>query len=112
MLEAETDDCTWPTSPAHLLSDEWFSYDAKGRITDVWESTPHSGGYYHSYASYYPNGTIGSIGGIPGYANYTFGDDSEGRPSTASQGTTTIINGVTYDAASRPLSVSIGTSGD
>ena len=30
---------------------EGFSYDARGGNTDVYESTPHSGGYYHVQAS-------------------------------------------------------------
>jgi RHS repeat-associated protein len=91
---------------------EWFMYDADGRTTDVWESTPHSGGYYHTWVTYNPNGTVASINGIPGYTAYTFGVDGEGRSSTASQGTAILINGVTYDAASRVRTVPIGGSGD
>jgi len=110
IVEAYTDsDC----SGTSKVTDEQFSYDKDGRLTDVWESTPHSGGYYHTSVTYNSNGTVSSISGIPSYTSkYTFGVDGEGRPNTASLGSTVVINGVTYDAASRPLSVLIGTSGD
>ncbi len=92
--------------------DEWFSYDKNGRVTDVWESTPHSGGYYHTSVVYNPNGSPASLSGIPGYGTFNFGVDGEGRPSTATVGSTTLVNGVTYDAASNPLTVSVGGAGD
>src|SRR5438477_3238296 len=48
----------------------------------VWESTPHSGGYYHTSVTYNSNGTVSSISGIPSYTSkYTFGVDGEGRPN-------------------------------
>ena len=111
LVEAETDTCG--TSPTKI-TDEWFAYDKDGRMTDMWESTPHSGGYYHTSVSYNPDGTISAINGIPGYTGYTLGVDGEGRPNSASQGSTVIINGTNfqYDAASRPLTVPVGTSGD
>jgi YD repeat-containing protein len=38
------------------LTDLGFSYDAVGRQTDFYESTPDSAGYYHVVGSYWPNG--------------------------------------------------------
>lgn len=39
IVEAETDNCgAWPPTP---VVDEWFSYSARGELTDVYESTPH-----------------------------------------------------------------------
>lgn len=111
MVEAETDNCTaFPPTSATMLTDEWFAYDADGRMTDMWEVTPHSAGFYHATVSYNPDGTVASIGGIPGYATYTFGLDDQRRPVTAAQGSTVLVNGTTYDNASRPLSVLIGTN--
>jgi len=112
LVEAETDDCAWPRGQSDLITDEWFSYDADGRVTDVWEMTPHSSGYYHTTVTYNPNGTVASINGIPSYTAYTFGIDGEGRPYTTSQGTATLINGVSYDAAGSVLTALIGGSGD
>ena len=40
-------------------TDLGFSYDAVGRQTDFYESTPDSAGYYHVVGSYWPNGSIG-----------------------------------------------------
>ncbi len=99
---------------AHL-TDEGFSYDADGRQTDLYESTPHSGGYYHTTAAYAANGTLQSLGGIPGYTTMTYGLDGEGRLSTALQGTAKIVcdsscsgASTTYNVASQPLKITIG----
>ncbi len=75
LAEIKTDNCV-----GTQFTDEGFSYDPNGRATDVYESTPHSGGYYHAAASYYPNGAImtlnSSLGGVP---YITYGLDGEGR---------------------------------
>jgi RHS repeat-associated protein len=119
LVEAETDNCSWPITQASILTDEWFSYDADGRLTDVYESTPHSGGYYHTTAQYWENGTLKSLGGVPGYTNLTYGIDGEGRLSTAQRGTLKIVcdstcslSSTTYDAGGRPLVVKIGGTAD
>ena len=96
-----------------VLTDEWFSYDADGRMTDVWELTPHSGGvYYHTTVSYYPNGTPKTLSGLPGYSTLNYGVDGEGRWNTATLGTVAVVSGVTYDAAGKPLVVNIGSGTD
>src|SRR5712692_10380152 len=53
LMEVETDDCTWPVTLAHQITAEWFDYSVKGELTDVWESTLHSAGYYHTVTSYF-----------------------------------------------------------
>jgi YD repeat-containing protein len=45
MVEAETDNCTSPITSSTMITDEWFSYDADGHTTDMWELTPNSGQY-------------------------------------------------------------------
>jgi hypothetical protein len=62
MVEAATDDC----SPDPLLSDEWFSYSARGEATDFWESTPHSSGWYHTANGMAPDGVVSSRRGYLG----------------------------------------------
>ena len=100
--------------------DEWFSYDALGRITDMWESTPNDGGgYYHTTASYFPNGSLNTIS-IPNWGTTTYGVDGEGRIVTAQDGTQKVVcdascsttNSTTFDAAGHPLTVNIGGTGD
>lgn len=112
LTEAETDNCASPITQSSMITDEWFSYDKDGRLTDVYELTPHSGGYYHTIVGYFSNGVVSSLSGLPGYSAYTYTVDGEGRPTTAAQGTTTLINGVTFNAASQPTLVNVGSSGD
>lgn len=115
LVRAETDNCSaWPPTP---ITDEWFAYDKDGRMTDMWESTPNSSGYYHTTVAYDADGTPTSMT-LAGQCSPTFayGVDGEDRPNSMSLcGNTTIVNstGFQYDAASRPLTVPIGTnSGD
>jgi RHS repeat-associated protein len=105
LMEVETDDCTWPVTLAHQITDEWFDYSVKGELTDVWESTLHSSGYYHTVTSYFPNGTLNTLGGIPGQSAWTYGPEGEGRLNSAVQGTTNDVSTVTYNAASQPLTL-------
>jgi len=106
LVEAETDNCgAWPPTP---ITDEWFSYSARGELTDVYESTPHSGGYYHTTTSYFENGAVKTLGGIPGQTSFTYGIDSEGRPKTAVQGSTNLVSNTTFNTASQPLVVTLG----
>ncbi len=93
MVEAETDSCAWPVTPSSMITDEWFSYDADGRTTDTYQSSPNSGGYYHATASYLPNGAVQTLGLLnsaqsPLIPTQTYGVDGEGRPNsvTASSG--------------------------
>jgi YD repeat-containing protein len=60
LVEAETDSCN-PYPPTQSITDEWFSYDADGHLTDFYQSTPHSSGYYHSVASYWANGALDAL---------------------------------------------------
>lgn len=57
--EAYTDACS-----GSKLTDEWFGYDADGHLTDFYESTPNSGGYYHTSASYWANGATNSLSAL------------------------------------------------
>lgn len=75
------------TTSNSVITDEFFSYDARGELTDVYESTPHSGGFYHSTASYWPTGALNMLA-VPSLAPAFFygyngldgpGLDPEGR---------------------------------
>ncbi|HTY85592.1 MAG TPA: RHS repeat-associated core domain-containing protein [Silvibacterium sp.] len=96
-----------------VLTDEFFSYDKRGEITDVYESTPHSGGYYHAQASYWPTGMMDSLNlynATPSAMfpaiNYGASDgsglDGEGRVTkvTAASGEWPLKCCVTYSAGS------------
>jgi YD repeat-containing protein len=108
LVEAETDTCGWPVTAASQYTDEWFAYDSNGRLTDLWEKTPNSGGgFYHTTVTRFQDGSIASLSGIPGYSAIVYSYDGEGRPNAAA-GSTTFINSVTYDASGRPRTVNIG----
>ena len=95
LVEAETDNCAWPPTSATTITDEWFSYNADGRNTDVYESTPNSGGYYHTTAGYWANGSVNTLTGVPGQSGWTFGADGEGRPNSATYNATPPLDWVT-----------------
>jgi RHS repeat-associated protein len=106
LMEAETDACT----TGGPITDEWFSYTALGQPSDVYESTPHSGEYYHTGASYWPNGVPSGITGVVYSVNYNV--DGEGRVnSTSNVAGQNLLTSVSYNAASQPTQVTFG-SGD
>lgn len=96
---------------SNLTVDEYFSYDKDGRITDVYETTPHSGGQYHTVAVYYLNGELQNIVGVPGKPAYQIGLDSNGRSYNALLGTTIVAVGVVRDAAGRTSNLYSGATG-
>jgi RHS repeat-associated protein len=120
VAEAETDTCASPITQASMITDEWFSYSKRGEKTDTYESTPHSGGYYHATAGYAANGALQSLGGVPAYGAMSYGLDGEGRMSTAQQGTTKIVCdsacsqtlSTTFNPGGNPLIVKIGGFSD
>lgn len=109
LIEAETDDCSaWPPTP---ITDEWFSYDARGQMTDMWQKTPNSGGYYHTTAGYAANGAVTSLGLPAAAGSWTYTLDGEGRPFSASNASTVNVASVTYNPASQPLVISYSSLG-
>ena len=105
MNEAETDNCSaFPPTP---ITDEWFSYTARGEILDLWESTPHSNGYYPVATAYWPNGPMSGLVGANGYS-MTWGVDGEGRISSAGSGSP--LFGTSYNAASQPTQLSFSSA--
>ena len=114
MVEAETDNCTWPVTSSTMITDEWFSYDSNGHTTDLWEMTPHSGQYYHSIATFAANGVVTSLQlASPSLYTMNYGLDGEGRWDTLSKGSTQIVTcpgspcTTMYDAAGRVLNVQL-----
>lgn len=79
-----------------------FGYSARGEVTDVWETTPHSAGTYHTTAAYWPTGTLMTLSGIPGVPTFNYGAsgtglDGEGRITQVTAGSgTNPVTGVTY----------------
>jgi RHS repeat-associated protein len=97
------------SNPSTIVTDEFFSYSKRGETTDVYQSTPHSGGYYHTTASYWATGAPQSLSGIPSVPTINYGAtgtpglDGEGRYTqvTAASGTNPATN-VAYSTSSTP----------
>jgi RHS repeat-associated protein len=100
LAEAATDNCG-----SGKITDEWFSYDADGRLTDVYESPYAGSAYYHTTASYWANDSLDSLSGIPGVPTIYYGAsngsglDGEGRVTKVSAASgTNPVTSVSYSA--------------
>jgi hypothetical protein len=91
----------------HKITDEGYSYTVRGEISDVYESTPNSGGYYHTNATYFANGALNVLSGITG-GPWTYTVDGKGRPYSAVNGSTNLVSSVTYNAGNQPCVVTLG----
>jgi len=115
LVEADTNDCAWPRTASDIYTEEWFSYDKDGRVTDMWEKTPHSGGFYHSGGGYFANGLIQNwILNTPPLYSATWGEDPYGRITLLELGTQPVVGfhnsqGM-YDAAGHIVSVPLGSN--
>ncbi|HLK05227.1 MAG TPA: RHS repeat-associated core domain-containing protein [Candidatus Acidoferrum sp.] len=107
---AEAYTCTGTCSTK--ITDVGFSYTVRGEPSDVYQSTPHSSGYYHVSAQYWANSALKQVSGIPGLPTMTYTPDGEGRPYqvSASSGQNPVTN-TAFNAASLVTSVTYG-SGD
>jgi len=119
LIEVSTDNCGSTT-----LTEEWFGYDQDGHLTDIYQSSPHSGGYYHTQATYWPIGTVRSLSVFNSTPTALFptiyygangaGLDGEGRVTqvTASGTGTTPVTSVSYSTSSttNPLGALTGVT--
>lgn len=107
---AEAYTCVSPCTSK--LTDEGFSYTARGEVQDVYESTPHSGGYFHVDETYLANGALEQISGLSGLPTLTYSPDGEGRANTVSASTgQNPVSGTSYNVASEATALNLG-SGD
>jgi RHS repeat-associated protein len=108
MVEAYTNnDCNGTTN---VVTDEWFSYDKGGHMTDMWELTPHSTQYYHSTATFAGNGIVTSLQlASPTLYTINYTLDGEGRWNKLAQGSSNIVTGPAqmYNAAGQPTEVDL-----
>ena len=106
---AEAYTCFSPCSTK--LTDEGFSYTARGEPGDLYESTPHSGSYYHVNQTYWANGTTNLIQDLSGLPAITYNLDGEGRVYSATAGSgQNPLSSTTYNTASLPTAVNLGSS--
>jgi RHS repeat-associated protein len=111
---AEAYTCTPSSCPGTKITDAAFSYSARGELTDLYESTPHSGTtgatYNHTSAQFWPNGALNTLAG-PGLPTLTYAPDGEGRIKTISASTgQPPVTATTYNTASQPTAVTLGSN--
>jgi RHS repeat-associated protein len=103
------------------LTDKGFSYTARGEVSDAYESTPHSGGYYHLTQNYWPHGLPNQLSGLAGLPTINFGGtpsapglDGEGRITqvTASSGRNPVTSTVYNPYGTPPQTTVTFGSGD
>ena len=102
------------TCVGNVLTDELFSYSVRGELTDVYESTPHSGStYYHVTAGFWANGALNTLSSnISGVPTQTYGVDGEGRPySVSASSGQNPVTSTTYNLSTYTNTVNFG-SGD
>jgi RHS repeat-associated protein len=117
--------CTTPTCSVntHSMTHSEYAYDADGRVTDIWEQTPSFSAVNHATKTYWANGLLHSLSGVPGLPTVYYGAtdgsglDGEGRITkvTAASGTNPISCStppcVSYNSAGQVTNLVFG-SGD
>ena len=91
-------------------TDLGFSYSARGEVTDAWEMTPNSGGYYHPTAAFWANGALKTLW-ISSLPSISYGADGEGRASTVSASSgQNPVTATSYNTASQVTGVTYGSA--
>ena len=99
-------------SPCTKLTDAGISYTVRGEISDLYESTPNSAGYYHSTATYYANGALNQLSSPNGWGySASWNVDGEGRIASNYNTGVNPLSSTVYNAASQPTRLNFA-SGD
>ena len=106
---AEAYTCSSPCTTK--LTDIGFSYSKTGQLTDVYESTPSSNGYYHIAATFWESGMLKSLSGLPSpVPTINYSPDGQGRPTSVSGSDGShYITSTTYNVDSNPSVLAYGT---
>ena len=121
IYDASAFSCTqWPTanlkgrlaeaftgSSGSKITDLAYCYTPRGEQSDIYESTPHSAGYYHVPISYWANGLVKTFGPFLSEDQLGYTPDGEGRASGVYDFTHASywVPSTTYNTASQPLQV-------
>ena len=94
------------------LTDEAFSYDARGDLIDFYQWSTHSSGTYHLTSTYYWNGSVKTLSSNGLNPTLTYDVNSEGQTNavSASAGQNPLTS-TTYNNSSQATAVNYG-SGD
>ncbi len=109
LAEAYTATC----ASCSKVTDEGFSYTARGEVTNFYESTPHSAGYYSVPITYWANGLIQTFGPFLTEDQAGYIPDGEGRAAAVHDyhNSNNTVPSVTYNAASQPTQITTSCNG-
>ncbi len=93
------------------ITDLAYCYSPRGEITDVFESTPNSGGYYHVPMTYWENGLLKTFGPFLGQNALGYNPDGEGRPYSLPGNAVIELHSTDYNPASQPTQVTTSCAG-
>ncbi len=101
-------------SPSSKTTDLGFSYSNRGEVAAVYQSSPHSGGYYNIAATYWaPQGLLEKLTPNMGASipNWTYTPEGEGRVNTVSASSgTNPVSGTSYNGFSEVLGITFGSA--
>jgi len=98
---------------ASKTTDLGFSYSTRGEVAGVYQSSTHSGGYYHLAATYWaPQGLLDTLNpNMTGAPTWTYGPDGEGRVNTVSASSgTNPVTATSYNGFSEPTGITLGSA--
>ena len=101
---------TAASSTGSKVTDEGFGYTARGEVSDFYESTPNSGGYYHIPMTYWANGLIETFGPFLTEAQVSTTPDGEGRLYSISNAGSNVPS-ITYNVAGQPTQIMTSCAG-
>jgi RHS repeat-associated protein len=100
---------TATTQTGSKITDLGFSYSPRGEQTDVYELTPHSGGFYHVVQSFWANGNLKTLSGL-GLPTITYNVNGQGQTSTVNASTgTNPVSSTSYNASGQVTGVTFGS---
>ena len=102
---------TAPTYSGTKVTDEGFSYTGRGEVSDVYQWSTNSNGWYHTTATYFANHALNTLSGVPGSSGspWTYSLDGKGRPYSAIESpSSNMVSSTTYNAADEPCVVTLG----
>ena len=88
-------------SSGSKTTDLAYCYSPRGETADVYEATPHSGGYYHVPVTYWANGLMQNFGPFLSQRQVNIMPDGEGRTYSVTNAGSNVPS-INYNAASQP----------
>ena len=111
LWEVATDNCG-DIQNHPVLTKEFFTYNARGETTDFYEWTKNLNDFYQVTSTYWDNGLVNTVSGIPGVPTITYTANEGGRPYKVMAGASQyLISNAAYNAAGQLLNMTYG-SGD